>query len=59
MDGTSWWQTLDAPAAADLVQVWIPVGLPGFQGDTKARRQTLLDERFGRPFAEVAIAFCL
>jgi hypothetical protein len=47
MDGTSWWQTLDAAAAADLEQVWIPIGLPGFQGDTKARRREVLDERFG------------
>ena len=47
MDGTSWWQTLDAGAAADLEQVWIPIGLPGFQGDTKARRREVLDERFG------------
>ena len=47
MDGTGWWQTLDAGAAADLEQIWLPVGLPGFQGDTKARRQALLDERFG------------
>ena len=47
MDRTSWWQSLDAAAAADLEQVWIPIGLPGFQGDTKARRRELLDERFG------------
>jgi hypothetical protein len=47
MDRTSWWQMLDAAVAADLEQVWIPIGLPGFQGDTKARRRELLDGRFG------------
>ncbi len=47
MDRTSWWQGLDAAAAADLAQVWIPIGLPGFQGDTKARRSEVLDGRFG------------
>ena len=30
-----------------LADVWIPVGLPGFTGDQKARRQALLDARFG------------
>ena len=47
MDRTSWWQALDPAAEADLEQVWIPIGLPGFQGDTKARRRELLDGRFG------------
>ena len=47
MDRTGWWQALDPAAEADLEQVWIPIGLPGFQGDTKARRRELLDGRFG------------
>ena len=47
MDRTSWWQALDPAAEADLEQIWIPIGLPGFQGDTKARRRELLDGRFG------------
>ena len=42
MDGAS-----TPEAAADLAEVWIPVGLPGFPGDTKHRRQAVLDERFG------------
>lgn len=28
-------------------RIWIPVGMPGFSGDDKARRHRLLDERFG------------
>src|SRR4051812_42053659 len=47
MDRTAWWEALDPAAAADLEQVWIPIGLPGFQGDTKHRRAAVLDERFG------------
>ncbi len=46
MDG-SWWTTLDPEAAADLAEVWIPVGLPGYAGEAKHRRRELLDERFG------------
>ena len=34
-------------AVADLAEVWVPVGLPGFSGDTKHRRQAVLDARFG------------
>jgi hypothetical protein len=34
-------------AARDLGETWIPIGLPGFQGDAKARRQQVLDHRFG------------
>lgn len=30
-----------------LGQVWVPVGVPGFAGEEKARRRQLLDERFG------------
>lgn len=47
MDGTNWWTTLDREAAADLSEVWIPVGLPGYAGEAKHRRRELLDERFG------------
>ena len=47
MNRTDWWQTLDPGAAAALADTWIPVGLPGFAGDAKQRRQSVLDERFG------------
>lgn len=47
VDRSSWWTALPPSAVADLAQVWIPVGLPGFTGDQKARRAALLDERFG------------
>jgi hypothetical protein len=47
VDRSNWWAHVPAPAAANLAEVWIPVGLPGFSGDEKARRQSLLDERFG------------
>jgi len=48
MDASRWWETLGPYARADLEQLWIPVGLPGFQGESKARRQAVLDGRFGR-----------
>jgi hypothetical protein len=36
------------PAAAELLgEVWIPVGLPGFSGASKATRTARLDDRFG------------
>ncbi|MBI2782119.1 MAG: hypothetical protein HYX55_10040 [Chloroflexi bacterium] len=47
MDRSNWWTALPPSAAANLAQVWIPVGLPGFTGDQKARRVALLDGRFG------------
>ena len=47
MDRTNWWQALGPDAAADLAQVWIPIGLPGFQGDSKERRTVVFDQRFG------------
>jgi hypothetical protein len=47
VDRSNWWTSLPPSAAANLAEVWIPVGLPGFAGDAKAQRQTLLDERFG------------
>ena len=47
MDRSNWWRALDGAAAADLERVWIPIGLPGFQGDTKQRRAIVFDERFG------------
>ena len=41
------WPDMD-PAARDwLGKVWIPVGVPGYAGDAKARWQSVLDERFG------------
>ena len=47
VDRSNWWTGLPPSAAANLAQVWIPVGLPGFTGDQKARRVALLDARFG------------
>ena len=47
IDRSNWWTAVPPSAAANLAEVWIPVGLPGFSGDEKARRQQLLDERFG------------
>lgn len=47
VDRSNWWMGLPPGAAANLAQVWFPVGLPGFTGDQKARRVALLDERFG------------
>jgi hypothetical protein len=47
VDRTNWWRSIPAPAAANLAEVWIPVGLPGFSGDRKAERHARLDERFG------------
>ena len=47
VDRSNWWAALPPSAAANLAKVWIPVGLPGFTGDQKARRVALLDERFG------------
>lgn len=31
----------------ELAEVWIPVGVPGYSGPSKAERQALLDARFG------------
>ncbi len=40
------WAGVD-PGAQDLLrEVWIPVGVPGFAGDAKARWQAILDQRF-------------
>ena len=47
MDRSDWWTTLDPSPAAALEETWIPVGLPGFAGDAKARRAAILDGRFG------------
>jgi hypothetical protein len=46
-DPLAWLTSLDPAAAADLAQVWIPVGVPGYAGMAKHRRRELLDERFG------------
>ena len=48
MDRTNWWQALEAGGGrATSREVWIPIGLPGFPGDSKARRAVVLDQRFG------------
>ena len=47
VDRTNWWLALPPSAVANLAETWIPVGLPGFTGEEKARRQALFDERFG------------
>ena len=46
VDRSNWWTALPSGAMANLAEVWIPVGLPGFTGEQKARRQAVLDERF-------------
>jgi hypothetical protein len=47
VDRTNWWKSMGPIVADDLARVWIAVGLPGFAGDDKQRRRTVLDERFG------------
>ncbi len=47
MDGANGWAGVDPSAVAGLAEVWIPVGVPGYAGDAKARWQSTLDERFG------------
>jgi hypothetical protein len=47
MTGEGGWAAVDATALARLGEVWIPVGVPGYAGDAKARWQTILDGRFG------------
>jgi hypothetical protein len=47
VDRSSWWRSLTPTAAANLANVWIPVGLPGFSGREKAARQERWDARFG------------
>jgi hypothetical protein len=46
MDRSDWWERLDATPAAALREVWVPIGVPGFAGDAKARWGATLDERF-------------
>lgn len=47
MTGTWPWPDVDASAREWLGEVWIPVGVPGYAGEAKARWQALLDGRFG------------
>ncbi len=47
MSQPSWWTSLPQPATDALAETWIPVGLPGFAGTDKHRREAVLDERFG------------
>jgi hypothetical protein len=47
VDRTSWLGSLPPGAAANLAEVWIPVGLPGFGGREKADRRARLDARYG------------
>lgn len=47
MAGPDGWAGVDDKARALLDEVWIPVGVPGYAGDAKARWQATLDGRFG------------
>ena len=47
MSERTWWTALAPSVAADLAANWIPVGLPGFAGEEKYRREALFDDRFG------------
>lgn len=47
MDRTDWWTHLAPDTAAELADLWIPVGVPGFAGAGKARWRDVLDGRFG------------
>jgi hypothetical protein len=47
VDRSSWLESLPPSAAANLAEVWIPVGLPGFSGREKADRRARLDARYG------------
>jgi hypothetical protein len=47
VDRSSWLDMLPPGAAANLAEVWIPVGLPGFSGREKADRRARLDARYG------------
>ncbi len=55
MRGIVGWHMVSVPMSAPddfaanplLGFVWVPIGVPGFAGAEKARRQQLLDERFG------------
>ena len=47
VDRSTWLDALPPSAVADLAEVWIPVGLPGFSGREKADRRARLDARFG------------
>ncbi len=46
-DRNDWLAALPPSAAANLAEVWIPVGLPGFSGREKADRETRLNARYG------------
>ena len=41
------WPTPGSSAEALASQVWIPVGVPGYSGASKAHRAAVLDDRFG------------
>lgn len=47
VDRTDWWTSLPETTAANLADVWIGVGLPGFSGQEKGARASRLDARFG------------
>jgi hypothetical protein len=46
-DRNDWLAALPPSAAANLAEVWIPVGLPGFSGREKADREMRLNARYG------------
>ncbi|MFK7802551.1 MAG: hypothetical protein AB8G95_13030 [Anaerolineae bacterium] len=47
MDRSNWWEKLDSELVEPLSKVWIPVGLPGFSGESKARRTEVLNQKYG------------
>lgn len=47
MSAYDWTEALGDAGGRALAETWIPVGSPGFAGDSKARRKELLDGRFG------------
>ena len=47
MNRHNWWQNLSQEAQSQLVQMWVPIGRPGYAGEKKDTRRQLLNERFG------------
>lgn len=47
MDYSNWWQELDPKLVEPLKNVWIPIGLPGFSGESKVDRVKTFNDQFG------------